>query len=186
MQTLKIKNMVCDRCIKSVEQLLDTSKIAYDSIDLGVVNLKKELSEAQEAKLSKDLSNLGFELLEDKDSQYVEAVKNAITKLIYQQESALMKYTISAYIESEVGKDYKWLSNLFSSKEETTIEHYVIAQKIERVKELISYNELSISEIADSLHYSSVAHLSNQFKKITGMTPSYFKTIGTRKALDKI
>lgn len=178
--------MVCDRCIMSVKALLDTFGIAYGNIELGSVPLKVELSEADQNRLAEELKNLGFELLLDKDNQYVEAVKNAVTKLIYQQESALRKYTISAYIEEEVGKDYKWLSSLFSSKVGDTIEHFVIEQKIERVKELITYDEMTISEIAESLHYSSVAHLSNQFKKIVGLTPSNYKTTGKRKPLDKI
>lgn len=156
------------------------------SVDLGLVEINEELDQESIKSFSADLADLGFELIEDRDSQYVEAVKNAITKLIYKQQEALKKYTISVYIEEEVGKDYKWLSTLFSHKEGITIEHYVIAQKIERVKELISYNELSISEIADKLHYSSVAYLSNQFKKIMGFTPSEFKAIGTRKPLDKV
>ncbi len=178
--------MVCDRCIMSVKTLLDTSGIAYGDIELGSVPLKKELSAAKQKSLAEELESLGFELLLDKDYQYVEAVKNAVTKLIHQQESALKKYTISAYIEEMVGKDYKWLSSLFSNKVGDTIEHYVIEQKIERVKELITYDELTISEIAESLHYSSVAHLSNQFKKIVGVTPSNYKTTGKRKPLDKI
>ncbi|AWV98835.1 helix-turn-helix domain-containing protein [Arcticibacterium luteifluviistationis] len=186
MQTLKIKNMVCDRCIMSVKQLLDTSGIAYGQIELGRVPLKDKLSEKEQNNLAGKLESLGFELLLDKDYQYVEAVKNAVTKLIYQQENALKKYTISAYIEEEVGKDYKWLSSLFSSKVGDTIEHFVIEQKIERVKELITYDEMTISEISESLHYSSVAHLSNQFKKIVGVTPSNYKTTGKRKQLDKI
>jgi AraC family transcriptional regulator len=172
---LKIKNMVCDRCILSVEKLLDESGIESKSIGLGKVELVRKLN-----------PELGFELLEDKESQYVEAVKNAITDLIYNQEDTLKKYTISAFIEERVGREYKWLSQLFSNKEGDTIEHYVIAQKIERVKELLSYESLTISEIADKLHYSSVAHLSNQFKKITGYSPSQFKNFGERKPLDKI
>lgn len=116
----------------------------------------------------------------------MEKVKNAITRLIHQQEEALKKYTVSAFIEDDVGKDYKALSALFSAKEGKTIEQYVIAQKLERVKELISYKELSISEIADKLHYSSVAHLSNQFKKYMGITPSQYKGTGNRNALDTL
>jgi AraC family transcriptional regulator len=183
---LKIKNMVCDRCIQRVKLLLDGSEIKYSEIDLGSVQLEQPLSREDEEILASQLKELGFELLSDRDSQFIEAVKNAIIKLIYHQPDYLKKFTISAYIEKEVGKDYKWLSALFSSKEGNTIEHYVITQKIERVKELLSYKELNIGEIADKLHYSSVAHLSNQFKKITGKTPSQFKTIGTRKALDKL
>jgi AraC family transcriptional regulator len=183
---LKIKNMVCDRCILSVEKLLDESGIESKSIGLGKVELVRKLNPEEEKNISIKLKELGFELLEDKESQYVEAVKNAITDLIYNQEDTLKKYTISAFIEERVGREYKWLSQLFSNKEGDTIEHYVIAQKIERVKELLSYESLTISEIADKLHYSSVAHLSNQFKKITGYSPSQFKNFGERKPLDKI
>jgi AraC-like DNA-binding protein len=183
---LKIKNMVCDRCIQSIKLLLDGSGFKYSEIDLGTVRLDQPLAREDEEVLANQLKELGFELLSDRDSQFIEAVKNTIIKLIYHQPDYLKKFTVSAFIENEVGKDYKWLSHLFSSKEGDTIEHYVIAQKIERVKELLSYKELTIGEIADKLHYSSVAHLSNQFKKITGKTPSQFKTIGIRKALDKL
>jgi AraC family transcriptional regulator len=186
MMILKIKNMVCDRCILSVKQLLDETGIAYNRIDLGTVELVVDLNKDLKNEFSMKLEKLGFELLLDTNQQYVEAIKNAITKLVHKQEDALRKYTISGYIEEQIGKDYKWLSHLFSQAEGDTIEHYVIAQKIERVKELVTYNELTIGEIADKLHYSSVAHLSNQFKKLTGKTPSQFKTIGTRKALDKL
>jgi AraC-like DNA-binding protein len=183
---LKIKNMVCDRCIFSVQRLLDESAISFTSIGLGTVELEQVLNLKDVEILAIKLKELGFELLLNGDSQYIEAVKNAITKLIYKQDEALRKYTISAFIEHEVGKEYKWLSNLFSHKEGDTIEHYVIEQKTERIKELLSYNELSISEIAEKMHYSSVAHLSNQFKKITGYSPSQFKTFGERKPLDKV
>ncbi|MFT4733729.1 MAG: AraC family transcriptional regulator [Algoriphagus sp.] len=181
-----IKNMVCDRCISSVEQLLISSNIAFEKVLLGCATLKEPLTDVSQSNLSKSLGDLGFELLEDKNSQYIERIKNAITILVHQQENSLKKYTVSAFIETKVGKDYKALSALFSTGEGKTIEQYVIAQKVERIKELISYKELSISEIADKLHYSSVAHLSNQFKKYTGITPSQYRNVGTRNALDHI
>ncbi|MFT5886726.1 MAG: AraC family transcriptional regulator [Arcticibacterium sp.] len=183
---INIKNMVCDRCISSVEHLLTRSNISYEKVLLGIAILKEPLTDLAESSLSKSLRNLGFELLEDKDSQDVEKIKNAITILVHRREESLKKYTVSAFIETQVGKDYKALSTLFSAKEGKTIEQYVIAQKVERIKELISYKELSISEIADKLHYSSVAHLSNQFKKYTGITPSQYRNVGTRNALDHL
>ncbi|WP_304234227.1 AraC family transcriptional regulator [Jiulongibacter sediminis] len=186
MTELHIKNMVCDRCIFTVSELLNQLKADVSGVEMGRVILSSPLSADQSVLFEQKLKGLGFELLKDKELQLIENLKTVIIDLVRNQEEALRKYTVSAYIEKEMGRDYKTLSTLFSSKEGQTIEHFMIAQKVERVKELVSYNELSISEIADRLHYSSVAHLSNQFKKMTGLTPSQFRQKGERKALDKI
>ncbi|MGR3809134.1 helix-turn-helix domain-containing protein [Jiulongibacter sp. NS-SX5] len=184
MEELRIKNMVCDRCILSVSELLKTQGAEVRSVEMGLVKLKQPLKDPEG--FEKQLNSIGFELLKDKEQELLEQLKYVIIDLIRNQEEALQKFTISAYLEQEIGKDYKSLSALFSSKEGKTIEHFVIAQKVERIKELLSYKELSISEIADKLHYSSVAHLSNQFKKVTGQTPSEFRANGQRIALDKL
>lgn len=178
--------MVCDRCIMTVEQVLKTLDIPFDRVGLGLVEMPQEASDEKGSELKTRLESLGFEMLEDESAKWVEAVKNAVVDLVFKQDEALKKMTVSAFIQEYVGRDYRSLSNLFSAKEGQTIEQYVIAQKIERVKELLSYNELNISQIADLLHYSSVAHLSNQFKKITGLTPSQYKSVGKRKPLDKV
>ncbi len=183
---LSVKNMVCDRCVMSIKELLLDLGIQYERIELGKIHLINSLNEKKKGELSAELLRLGFELLESPGAKYIQSVKNAVIDLIRNQESALKKFTVSAFIEDKVGKDYKWLSSLFSEMENQTIEQYVIAQKVERVKELLTYDELSISEISDKLHYSSIAHLSNQFKKVTGITPSAYKSVGKRLPLDKI
>ena len=186
MTELLIKNMVCDRCILSVAELLKRLHSRTRHIEMGLVRLTEPISEERLVILEKELNDLGFELIKNKEDQLLEKLKTIIIDLVRNQEESLKKLTVSAYIGQKMGKDYKSLSTLFSLKEGQTIEHFVIVQKVERVKELIQYNELSISQIADMLHYSSVAHLSNQFKKITGLSPSDFRKKGERIALDKI
>lgn len=178
--------MVCDRCILTVKGLLNHLEADVAVVEMGKVILNTPFTAEQTKLFENRLQDLGFELLKDKEEKVLEKLKTVLIDLVRNQEESLKKYTVSAYVEQKMGKDYKTLSTLFSSKEGQTIEHFLIAQKVERVKELISYNELSISEIADLLHYSSVAHLSNQFKKMTGFTPSEFRKKGERIALDKI
>lgn len=187
MPTLYIKNMVCNRCIMVVEDELNKLGIAHNKVELGEVDLQQELSPVLKTALDKSLTALGFELIDDKKSQLIEKVKNAIINIVHYQHNDT-KYNLSELLSKEVQHDYNYLSNLFSEVEGTTIEKYFIAQKIERVKELLVYNELSLSEIALLLNYSSVAYLSNQFRKITGLTPSHFKRIkeNKRKPLDKL
>lgn len=173
-EVLHIKNMVCDRCITAVRLELEKLHIATESIVLGEVELSLPLETQLKLKLKDNLELIGFELLEDKKNQLVEKVKNIIVDLIHHRSKNLT-INLSDYISQEMKMDYSIISKQFSVSEKTTIEKFVIAQKIERVKELISYNELSLSEIADLLYYSSVAHLSAQFKKITGVTTSQYK-----------
>lgn len=146
------------------------------SVILGEAEIEGELSKDQVLQLDTSLKSLGFELIDDKKSQTIEKIKNAIVTLVHHSDQD-MKTNLSAYITAKIHQDYNYLSNLFSEVEGTTIEKYFISQRIERAKELLVYDELTLSEIADQLGYSSVAYLSNQFKKITGFTPSYFKSI---------
>lgn len=184
---LYIKNMVCDRCKMVVKSELEKTGIAPLSIDLGEVLLNSPLDEIQKASIRKALSPLGFELLDDKKSRLIEQVKTLIIELVHYNDNEL-KINLSDYLSDKLHHDYNYISNLFSETEGTTIEKYFIAQKIEKVKELLVYDELSLSEIAFQLNYSSTAHLSSQFKKVTGYTPSRFKKekAKRRKPLDKV
>lgn len=187
MNKLFIKNMVCNRCIMVVQNEMDKLNLTVKHIQLGEVVFENELSEEHKKAIDKALSPLGFELIDDKKSQIIEKIKNTIINLVHHQNNEL-KNNLSEILSSELHHDYNYLSNLFSEIEGTTIEKYFITQKIERVKELLVYNELSLSEIAFQLNYSSVAYLSNQFKKVTGLTPSHFKQIkeDKRKPLDQL
>jgi AraC-like DNA-binding protein len=184
---LYIKNMVCSRCKMVVKAALEKLGIMPLNIELGEVTIEKDLETSEKEQLELVLKELGFELIDDKKSRYIEKIKSLIIELIYEQNNDL-KITLSDYLSQNVYHDYFYLSNLFSEIEGTTIEKYFIAQKIERVKELLAYKELSLGEIAFQLNYSSVAHLSNQFKKVTGLSPSHFKNIrlGGRKSLDEV
>ncbi len=186
--TLYIKNMVCGRCIKVVREEL--GRLGYDviRIELGevVVASGKPLNLE---KIRIVLDENGFELIEDKNAKIIEQIKLAILKLVQQDHSENPRLSShSKFLSKELGHDYHYLSSLFSSVENVTIEQYTILQRIERVKELIRYGDLTLSEIAFKTGYSSVQHLSNQFRKVTGMTPSHFKELrkSLRKPLDKI
>lgn len=179
--------MVCNRCIMAVQKLLRDSGFIVSDIQLGEVTTQVTPNEAEKIQLQKNLSELGFELIDDKKSRIIEKIKTVIIDLVHHRDGELKK-NLSDLLSYELKHDYTYLSNLFSEVEGTTIEKYFIAQKIERVKELLVYDELSLSEIAFRLNYSSVAYLSNQFKKVTGLTPSHFKQIKAekRKPLDKV
>lgn len=182
-----IKNMVCNRCIMAVQNELDKLGIKSKDIQLGEVILDTKPDKNQLIKISEALTPLGFEVIDDKKSRIIERIKNTIIELVHHQNNNTNN-NLSEVLSSKLHLDYSYLSGLFSEIEGTTIEKYFIAQKIEKVKELLVYDELSLSEIADRLNYSSVAYLSNQFKKVTGLTPGHFKKIGKdkRKPLDKI
>ena len=173
---LYIKNMVCSRCKMVVKAQLENIGLHPLSVNLGEVEIEEELSKEELLQLDTKVRALGFELMDDKKSQTIEKIKNVIVKLVHHSNHNI-KTNLSAFITSQIHQDYNYLSNLFSEVEGTTIEKYFISQRIERAKELIVYNELTLSEIADELGYSSVAYLSNQFKKVTGFTPSYFKSL---------
>ena len=179
--------MVCDRCILVIKEQMDKEGIAYNNVHLGEVALTQEPTPEQLVILNKNLTAIGFELLDDKKDKLVEKIKNSIISLIHRNEDGNNK-KLSAILEEKLQLDYHYLSNLFSAGEGITIEKYTIRQRIERVKELLSYNELSLSEIADQMDYSSVQHLSQQFKKETGLTPTKFRDLkdNLRKPLDKV
>lgn len=187
MNTLFIKNMVCNRCIMVVQSELDKLGLEVKNIRLGEVTLEKELAIEEKEQLAGALVSLGFQLIDDKKSRIIEKIKNVIINVVHHQENDA-KTNLSDILGRELHHDYNYLSNLFSDIEGTTIEKYFIAQKIEKVKELLVYDELSLSEIAYRLNYSSVAYLSNQFKKVTGLTPSHFRQVkeDKRKPLDKV
>ena len=184
---LHIKNMVCDRCIMVVRQQLDALDLDYKNVQLGQVELRNEPSAEQVESLRARLDANGFELLDDKKAKIVERIKNVIVSLIHRNEEE-MNLKLSAILEDKLQLDYHYLTTLFSSVEGVTIERYAILQRIERVKELLMYDEESLSEIAFNMGYSSVQHLSQQFKKITGLTPSQFRELkeNRRKPLDKV
>ena len=178
--------MVCPRCIMAVQNILNQLDIISLDVRLGEVVLANEIDKNQLNILRKELSNLGFELLDDSQQQLIEQIKASAIKLVhYNNEQSL---NLSELLTSELHRDYSYLSKLFSTTEGITIEHFVILQKIERVKELLTYDQQTLSEIADELGYSSVAHLSAQFKKVTGLTPTQFKQQGIdlRRGLDQI
>lgn len=171
---LYIKNMVCSRCKMVVKSELDKLGLQTISVELGEVELQDDITDSQKEILLKNLQPLGFDLIDDKKTKTIEKIKNLIIDLVHHKNSEL-KVNLSDYLAENLNQDYNSLSNLFSEIENTTIEKYFISQKIEKVKELLIYDEHSLSEIADILNYSNVAHLSNQFKKITGFTPTSFK-----------
>jgi AraC-like DNA-binding protein len=187
MQILYIKNMVCDRCKMAVVNELEKQHIAFQKIELGEVTVTEKIDASRLKIFKENIERLGFELIDDKKSKLIEKVKTEIINLLY-KPNAKLKLNFSSYLADKIGKDYSSISSLFSEVEGTTIEQYFIHQKIERVKELLVYDELSLSQIADQLEYSSVQHLSSQFKKVTGLTPSHFKKIDDKKrqVLDKI
>ncbi len=150
------------------------------SVELGEIEIKEELNNEKKTHLNKVLQSFGFELIDDKKSRLIEKIKNTIVELVHYSEDQL-KTKFSEHISKKLHHDYNYMSNLFSEVEGITIEKYLISQKIEKIKELLKYDELSLSEIADRLGYSSVAYLSNQFKKQTGLTPSFYKSLKQNK-----
>lgn len=171
-----IKNMVCNRCKQAVRTTLEEMGLQPVQVELGEVELQEENISSVKDELIKKLQNQGFDLLDDKRTQTIEKVKNLITDLVHNKNNSI-ETNLSDYLANELHKDYSYLSNLFSEVEGITIEKYYILQKIERVKELLVYDELTLSEIAYQLNYSSTAHLSNQFKSVTGSTPTQFKNL---------
>lgn len=182
MQTLYLKNMVCNRCMMAVRAIASGLNLPFLAVRLGEIDFTTELNEAQRNTFSAKLQEIGFELIDDRKSRLIEKTKSVLIDLAHHHEGAL-KENLSDVVAEKIHYEYNYLSSLFSEIEGTTIEKYYIAQKIERVKELLVYDELSLSEISYRLGYSSVAHLSNQFKKVTGLTPSHFKNIRTEKRI---
>jgi len=177
---LFIKYMVSLRCKMLVKAELENLGLQYTTVELGEVNLINDITTEQREQLDRSLKKAGLELMDDKKSMLVEKIKNVIIEMIhYADEPPLTKYSV--FISEMLNYDYTYLSNLFSEVQGTTIEHFIIIHKIERVKELLVYDDLNLTEIAYKLHYSSVSHLSNQFKKTTGLTPSHFKKLKKKR-----
>ncbi len=185
-ENLFIKNMVCDRCIQAVQFELERQGYRVHQVELGRATVEGDTID--QTTIAVGLEAKGFELLTERNTRLVNQVKTLIINLVQSGEVAELRTTLSDYLADEVGMDYPILSHLFSTTENLTIEKFWILQRVERAKELLSYKELSISDIADKLGYSSVAYLTNQFKKITGLTPAAYRSQHTanRKSLDWI
>jgi AraC-like DNA-binding protein len=179
---LHIKNMVSNRCKMIVKAELEKLEINYTAINLGSAEITEDITPERKNLLDFNLNKYGLSIIEDKKGMLVEKIKNIIIELVHYSENQI-KINFSDYLSEKLNYDYTYLANLFSELQGITIEHYFLSHKIERVKELLIYDELNITEIAYRLHYSSVAHLSNQFKKITGLTPSHYKHLKSKKRI---
>lgn len=177
---LFIKNMVCIRCKMVVKAELAKLGLHHTVVELGEVDVIETVTSVQRDQFKSALLKSGLELMDDKKSMLIQKIKNVITELVHYSEEPLT-VNFSAYLSQQLNLDYTYLANLFSEVQGTTIEKFYIAHKIERVKELLVYNELTLTEIAYKMHYSSVAHLSTQFKKTTGLTPSHFKQLKDKR-----
>lgn len=173
---LFIQNMVSLRCKLLVKAEMDKLKIKYKTVELGEVALLKPITLEKKEKLKIQLHKSGLELMDDKKAMLLEKIKNIVVEMVHYSEE-IPKVNFSTYLSEKLNVDYHILSDFFSKTKGMTIEHFIILHKIERVKELIIYDELSLTEISYMMHYSSVSHLSKQFKQITGLTPSYFKQL---------
>lgn len=186
---LLVKNMVCHRCVMAVEDILKNESIPFQNVTFGEIHLTGELSQEQKDRLASRFDKVGFELIDNRSSALIEKVKQLVIKRARNEvDEKERKIKLSNYLSDNVNHEYTYLSSLFSSIEGRTIENYFIEQRIEKAKELLIYGQLTLSQIAFDLEYSSTAHLSAQFKKITGLTPSHFKEIGVskRRSLDNI
>ncbi len=177
---LYIKYMVSIRCKMIVKAELDKLGLHYDVVDLGEVEIKEDISAEQRDQLKCALLKSELELMDDKKAILIEKIKSVIVEMVH-YEDEVPRTKNSDYISEKLKHDYTYLTNFFSEATGITIEHYIIAHKIEKVKELLLYDELTLTEIAYQLNYSSVAHLSTQFKKVTGLTPSFFKQLKSRR-----
>lgn len=172
--------MVSDRCKTAVKEELKKFGFHFIVVDLGEVEIMEDLTNDQNEEFKKALLNLGFELMDNKKAILIEKIKNTIIEMVHHSNETI-KVNFSDYLSEKLNYDYTYLANLFSEVQGTTIEQFIISHKIERIKELIIYGELNITEIAWKMNYSSVAHLSNQFKKMTGLSPSHFKQLRDKK-----
>jgi len=177
---LYIRNMVCDRCKMVVQQELERSGLQPLSVELGIAEIDRELLSTEKQELNDRLQALGFELIDDRKTRIIEQVKNLVVETIHYTDQPL-QVNLSDFLAEQIRLDYSYISNLFTEATGTTIEQYAIAQRIERAKELLSYDELSLSEIADKLYYSSASHFSRQFRKVTGQTPTAFRQSGIQR-----
>jgi YesN/AraC family two-component response regulator len=186
-QKLFVKNMVCQRCVMTVESTLNKLKIPFKQVSLGEVELESKLTNDELEKIEKDLKQAGFELIETRVNKVIEDIKQAVMEYLnLGMDNENLK--LSSFITKKIPYDYSYLSDLFSSVEGKTIEQFFILQRIEKVKELLVYDQLSLTEISYQTGFSSVHHLSSQFKKVTGLTPSHFKKVGAakRRSLDSL
>ena len=183
---IHIKNMVCRRCIMVVSNIFQEAGIDEALVEMGKVKVNNPIPEDELAQINSQLKSVGFEIINNHLIQIIEQIKKVIVNYVYGNENQNVKF--SALLTEQLNRDYNYLSSVFSSVEGTTIEKYMINLKIERVKEFLVYDEKTLSEIAFEMGYSSVAHLSGQFKRITGFTPSYFKRLGEqkRKSIDEV
>jgi AraC-like DNA-binding protein len=172
--------MVSARCKVAVKEELKKFGLHFVFVDLGEVEVMEELSADQREQLKIALLSVGFELMNDKKSMTIERIKNVIIEMVHHADE-VVKVNFSHYLSEKLNRDYTYLANLFSEIQGTTIEQFIISHKVERIKELIIYGELNITEIAWKMNYSSVAHLSNQFKKMTGLSPSHFKLLNNKE-----
>ena len=174
--------MVSLRCKLIVQETLDKFDLHYEVVDLGEVDIRETITDEQRSQLKTALLLSGLELMDDKRAILIEKIKNAIVEMVHHTDN-LTKIKNSDYISQKLDYDYTYLANMFSEVTGTTIEHHVIAHKIERVKELLLYDELTLTQISYKLNYSSVAHLSNQFKKVTGLSPRFFKKLKHKRSI---
>ena len=186
--TLYIKNMVCNRCIWAVQRELKKLGLKPMNVILGEAVVEGSVDDETLKEIDTNLHKIGFELIDDKKSRLIESIRTEVINYIHYDPELVGNINFSDHISQKLGYDYTYLSSLFSAVEGITIEKYIILQRIERVKELLIYDELTLSEIAYQMGYSSVQHLSNQFRKVIGMSPSAFKKLQEkkRKPLDKI
>lgn len=174
--------MVSQRCKMVVKEELKKLGLHYIIVDMGIVDIMENITKEQRGQIKTALLKSGLELMEDKKAVLIEKIKNTIIEMVHYMDE-LPKTNFSDYLSEKLNYDYTYMANLFSEVQGTTIEKYIILHKIERIKELIIYDELNLTEIAWKMHYSSVAHLSNQFKKITGLTPTHFKTLKKKRRI---
>jgi AraC family transcriptional regulator len=188
-KTVLVKNMVCNRCILAVEQTLQSLQIPFLQVKIGEIHTSTPLEDNQKHILTQELSKMGLEIIDNKQTVFIEKIKQlVILKARNEVKEEDKKKNLSVYLIDYIHQEYSYVSSQFSEIEGRTIENFFIEQRIEKAKELLVYNEYNLSQIAFELDYSSTAHLSSQFKKVTGLTPSHFKEIGSmkRRALDKI
>jgi AraC-like DNA-binding protein len=183
---LTIKNMVCDRCIKVVRDHLNESNLPFMKVELGKIYFKRDLKTAELRRLNKQLVDEGFEILKEEELKIVEGVKFVVISEVRGYSSRTVTESYSNILSKDLGISYSKISRLFSQVEGKSIERFIILQKIEMVKELMTYGELTMSEIAYEMNYSSPQHLSKQFKQVTGLSPTEFKGIASREKLDNI
>ena len=172
--------MFSNRCKMVVKEVLKELEVHFAVVDLGEVEIMEDLTAEQRELLKTSLLESGLELMDDKKAVLIEKIKNTIVEMVYHTDE-MLKINFSNFLSDKLKYDYTYLANLFSEVQGTTIEHFIISHKVERIKELILYDELNITEIADKMNYSSVAHLSNQFKKATGFSPSHYKQLKVKK-----